>query len=1346
MRDAARRKRRRRRRKKKGRTWAEAAKTVLEKYHNTPMSHKEILQVIQREGLKEISGTSPLACLNAMLHTNSRGEEGIFYKVPGRMGVYTLKKDIGGDGVKEISDSSEDSSEAHSDSQTSENSSTSSTCTSSNSSDSTKERRSSRWQRKVASRISQPSSPQSGCPSPSIPAGKVISPSQKHSKKALKQALKQQQQRKKQQQRVGMPVPASQRLLLTTVKTASNVPPAKPTPTHTWEAKQTEVQASSAPISAPSGTSLASLHGLGKKPLPRSDRLQARHIKRTKCAEIDVETPDSILVNTNLRALINKHTFSLLPGDCQQRLLLLLPEVDRPTAPDGLMKLNSSALNNEFFTSASQSWKERLSEGEFTPEMQLRIRQEIEKEKKVESWKERFYESYYGENSGLNPDDYRELIAETSDNVTRTHVSPPKEQGKSDQSPDLQPTEAKLETTTQKQINERAPIKKENEEVMVHVKAELPTAGDTVHPPDITDTKEKVATIPVKVTEGTAEVITPVPSKETVQLITPKPEEMDSESPPAPSPLNSPVPIQTPSAPPATAALSQDSAEEGSTEMAELALGTRVKRKLDVGAGDSDPSGKFIRMSEQQEIQRPFRDLCSPSTKGTAQASEQKVPPLKIPVSLFFSKPFPSNRVSSRPYFPSTGTSPSRTGARTLADIKAKAQLARAQRAAAAAATSAGLSVTSSVPGPGPGGGGGGAGPGTGARNPADGASETGHRAGVLDMGRTGSWRGERGNPAHSSSSQSSRETQNAVQVSPDSAARAQLLQKPSLQPRNPITGARTSPASNRLLPAQSCASIRMPNPLSANADRLVAISGSAAIGVADIVPSSTTCPSPQNVKSNRSNVPNEVRPRISSGTQTIPPRPVMSQPVSFNPSAPAKDQAPSQAAAPVASTQRGPTKTGSSIPANNPLVTQLLQGKNVPMEQILPRPLNKVEMKTIPLGSAQTERGTNTAGVHFPPGSNMVSGEDSVKPSHMAVQQLERFLIQNRQLPSSQRILQLFSGRDLSNISSSQSQSQEAAGSAAQEQSLQSLIRKIQQEKSLVGPNPAELSENVSASQRLGFVGRRTSKPAMSGHYLLNVATYGRVPESFRRTQTVSPERGMSLNDPEKCQTIDDESESVTESEEEESKSEMNPEECEAAPQYSSASLRSAKPEGPMFDLKETVQALSRGDIYNESNIARDFIQAAQAKMVNVLGIKLKGEASELFKSHQGSQPPHSDHMHTPIGSSYGGTINITTSPEGMHGPSVPTGAHVVPANADNLVSFSVTVTTIPSGHIVNSGDHDQPVSVQAFTDEPGADSAPSKCYCRLKAMIICKGCGAFCHDDCIGPSKLCVSCLVVR
>ncbi|XP_076415264.1 putative Polycomb group protein ASXL2 isoform X5 [Peromyscus maniculatus bairdii] len=211
-------------RRKKGRTWAEAAKTVLEKYPNTPMSHKEILQVIQREGLKEISGTSPLACLNAMLHTNSRGEEGIFYKVPGRMGVYTLKKDVP-DGVKELSEGSEESSDGQSDSQSSENSSSSD-------GGSHKEGRKSRWKRKVSSRLSQPSSPQSGCPSPTIPASKVISPSQKHSKKALKQALKQQQQKKQQQQQQQQCRPSmsisNQHLSLKTIKAAGDPLPAKP--------------------------------------------------------------------------------------------------------------------------------------------------------------------------------------------------------------------------------------------------------------------------------------------------------------------------------------------------------------------------------------------------------------------------------------------------------------------------------------------------------------------------------------------------------------------------------------------------------------------------------------------------------------------------------------------------------------------------------------------------------------------------------------------------------------------------------------------------------------------------------------------------------------------------------------------------------------------------------------------------------------------------------------------------------------------------------------------------------------------------------------------------------------
>ncbi|XP_066868492.1 polycomb group protein ASXL1 isoform X1 [Kogia breviceps] len=128
-------------------------------------------------------------------------------------------------------------------------------------------------------------------------------------------------------------------------------------------------------------------------------------MKRNRGEEIDFETPGSILVNTNLRALINSRTFHALPSHFQQQLLFLLPEVDRQVGTDGLLRLSSSALNNEFFTHAAQSWRERLADGEFTHEMQVRIRQEMEKEKKVEQWKEKFFEDYYGQKLGLSKEE-----------------------------------------------------------------------------------------------------------------------------------------------------------------------------------------------------------------------------------------------------------------------------------------------------------------------------------------------------------------------------------------------------------------------------------------------------------------------------------------------------------------------------------------------------------------------------------------------------------------------------------------------------------------------------------------------------------------------------------------------------------------------------------------------------------------------------------------------------------------------------------------------------------------------------------------------------------------------------
>ncbi|XP_077208611.1 putative Polycomb group protein ASXL3 isoform X2 [Paroedura picta] len=140
------------------------------------------------------------------------------------------------------------------------------------------------------------------------------------------------------------------------------------------------------------------------------------HLKWTKAEDIDIETPGSILVNTNLRALINKHTFLSLPQHFQQYLLLLLPEVDRQMGSDGILRLSSSALNNEFFAYAAQGWKQRLAEGEFTPEMQLRIRQEIEKEKKTEPWKEKFFERFYGEKLGMSIEESMKLTSAQNNN------------------------------------------------------------------------------------------------------------------------------------------------------------------------------------------------------------------------------------------------------------------------------------------------------------------------------------------------------------------------------------------------------------------------------------------------------------------------------------------------------------------------------------------------------------------------------------------------------------------------------------------------------------------------------------------------------------------------------------------------------------------------------------------------------------------------------------------------------------------------------------------------------------------------------------------------------------------
>lgn len=40
--------------------------------------------------------------------------------------------------------------------------------------------------------------------------------------------------------------------------------------------------------------------------------------------------------------------------------------------------------------------------------------------------------------------------------------------------------------------------------------------------------------------------------------------------------------------------------------------------------------------------------------------------------------------------------------------------------------------------------------------------------------------------------------------------------------------------------------------------------------------------------------------------------------------------------------------------------------------------------------------------------------------------------------------------------------------------------------------------------------------------------------------------------------------------------------------------------------------------------------------------------------------------------------------------------------------------------------------------------ENTPPNCSCSMNAMVICQQCGIFCHDQCMGSAKLCLSCVI--
>ncbi|XP_040008553.1 putative Polycomb group protein ASXL1 [Xiphias gladius] len=744
---------------KKERTWAEAARMVLENFSDAPMTPKQILHVIQTKGLKEMrSGTAPLACLVTMLHSQVRGDRvknSIFFKLPGRMSLFTLKKNAlqwtkttsecemptepagstshpasscstpgAGSAVvpigpteateQESCDSTETTAAASGDNDASvDESSSSASC---------------------STELQAPSTqPQTRLSRAAGQQGRTDIQQTQHAQHAQTRLSRSRQSGRQRKKAVMMP-----RVVLTPLKVNGEHVPTGP-------------------------------------------------MKRSRGGvDVDFETPGSILVNTNIRALINVRTFSAFPTHSQQQLLQLLPEVDRQIGPDGMARLSSSALNNEFFTHASQSWKERLAEGEFTHEMQVRFRQEMEKEKKVEAWKEKFFEEYHGQKSGLTREESLKLTmseaSEVGASVLDSDVAVVATGAPKRRSVGRRRRDGRMRRRTRADLRRRArrtlckasaPALQSAEAAEASAAVDIsavsigsPMSDNTVVQGEVVLQAECGMELPA---ESASMEPKPSPNPEPVTLpaSTPTPTPSPSPSPAStsaneepevtarllpedaapvlastssPSSSSSSVssassPASSPSSPSdrqgafaagldssssssasSSAAVAADPLDDTASVVTSITGGTATssresspsaspastpvtsaqlkeqKRRPDETQAFSSFPEKRPRLNDRQSFRTTIDSVRSEKPQPTTE--EPKVPPIRIQLSRIkppWVKGHPTYQICPRIVPPSEGSRRSGTGgARTLADIKARAQQARAQREAAAAVAASG--------------------------------------------------------------------------------------------------------------------------------------------------------------------------------------------------------------------------------------------------------------------------------------------------------------------------------------------------------------------------------------------------------------------------------------------------------------------------------------------------------------------------------------------------------------------------------------------------------------------------------------------------------------------------------
>ncbi|KAK2177699.1 hypothetical protein NP493_583g01000 [Ridgeia piscesae] len=322
--------------KKKDRTWVEAAKIVLEKFKQIPMSHKEILKVIEEDQLKDVSGATSLACLNSMLHSNCRGLDSVFYKVAGRTAVYGLTSEPPDGAVLTQVDEECSLSDQHVD----ENGwsallpqSTAKTCR-----DRKKEKVMFATLPDNCQTIPEVDSDDDD--SPVLPPGTHKCSESTETSEVTGQgvasvtpvasappaaASKPQKRRNR-----NNPLRHYKRR-----KKKSKLGRIKIKPAVSSSADESEGRVTASSSSANSKASSPSS-------LPRKRSNQklsaAAQLRQTKEGCIDLETPNSILVNTNLKAILSKYTFSQLPAHYQYKLTQLLPQCDRILQTDGALR------------------------------------------------------------------------------------------------------------------------------------------------------------------------------------------------------------------------------------------------------------------------------------------------------------------------------------------------------------------------------------------------------------------------------------------------------------------------------------------------------------------------------------------------------------------------------------------------------------------------------------------------------------------------------------------------------------------------------------------------------------------------------------------------------------------------------------------------------------------------------------------------------------------------------------------------------------------------------------------------------------------------------------------------